>query len=93
MEPRAAIRATLTNFVTRLLVSMSFVVLVLILSPGWAVAVALAWGLFLLGLVTWAVARLRPANVKRELCKHLAATVTVIAVSRLIGMLVISCTQ
>jgi VIT1/CCC1 family predicted Fe2+/Mn2+ transporter len=93
LEPRAAFRATLTNFVTRLFVSLSFVLLVLTLPLGWALVAALAWGLLLLGVVTWLVARRRGANVRHELWGHLAATVTVLAVSRAVGVLILSRTQ
>jgi VIT1/CCC1 family predicted Fe2+/Mn2+ transporter len=83
-------RATLMNFVTRLLVSLSFVLLVLTLSLGWALVVALMWGLLLLGTLTRLVARRRGANVARELWKHLATTLTVLTVSRIVGILILS---
>ena len=78
------------NFVTRLLVSLSFVLLVLTLPLGWALVVALMWGLLLLGTLTRLVARRRGANLARELWKHLATTLTVLAVSRIIGILILS---
>jgi VIT1/CCC1 family predicted Fe2+/Mn2+ transporter len=89
IKPRAVFLATLMNFVTRLLVSLSFVLLVLVLPLAWAFVAALAWGLFLLGTVTRLVARRRGANVMHELWKHLAATVIVLAVSRVIGALIL----
>jgi VIT1/CCC1 family predicted Fe2+/Mn2+ transporter len=87
---RTAFRATLMNFVTRLLVSLSFVLLVLTLPLAWAFVVALMWGLLLLGTLTRLVARRRGANVAPELWKHLAATLAVLAVSRAIGILILS---
>jgi hypothetical protein len=48
------------------------------------------WGLLLLGTLTRLVARRRGANVVHELWKHLAATLTVLAVSRIIGILILS---
>jgi VIT1/CCC1 family predicted Fe2+/Mn2+ transporter len=86
---RAVFRATLMNYVTRLLVSLSFVALVLALPLEWALVVALGWGLLLLGIVTRLVARRRGASVMRELWKHLAATVVVLAVSRVVGTLIL----
>jgi VIT1/CCC1 family predicted Fe2+/Mn2+ transporter len=89
-KPRTVFRATLMNFVTRLLVSLSFVLLVLTLPLAWAFVVALIWGVLLLGTLTRLVARRRGANVAHELWKHLAATLTVLAVSRIIGILILS---
>jgi VIT1/CCC1 family predicted Fe2+/Mn2+ transporter len=90
LESRSAFRTTLSNFVTRLAVSMSFVLVVLALPLGHALVVALAWGLLLLGTLTWLVARSRGANVVLELCKHLGAAVMVIGVSRIIGTLIVA---
>jgi phosphatidylglycerophosphate synthase len=56
---------------------------------GWALVVALMWGL-LLGTLTRLVARRRGANVARELWKHLATTLTVLTVSRIVGILILS---
>lgn len=85
LEARAAFRATLTNFIARLLVSMSFVAIVLLLPP-WIVTVAsLAWGVLLLGALTLGVARLRNVSPWREVLKHIVVALAVVAVSRVLG--------
>jgi hypothetical protein len=88
LEGHAAFRATLSNFGTRLLISLSFVTLVLTFSSATAVFVSLAWGIALLTGLTWVVARSRGANVTTEVFKHLAVAAVVIAASRAIGILV-----
>ena len=81
LEQRAAFKATLGNFATRLLISLSFVLLVLAFSDANAFVACLAWGLMLLAGLTWLVARNRQASVLVELCKHLAVAAVVVAAS------------
>jgi hypothetical protein len=88
LEEHAAFGSTLGNFGTRLLISLSFVALVLVFSNTNAVLASLLWGGSLLTGLTWLVAESRGANVTAEIFKHLAVAVVVIAVSRAIGTLI-----
>jgi hypothetical protein len=81
----AAFRATLGNFATRLFVSLSFVLLVIIFSGVNSILASLAWGVLLLVGLTWRVARSRNASVLTEIAKHLAVAGIVVAVSRATG--------
>jgi vacuolar iron transporter family protein len=85
LEPRKAFLATITNFTARLLVSLSFVLLVLLLPTRAAVLAALAWGLLLLGLLSWIIARQRRVRPIPEIAKHLAVAALVIFVAEAIG--------
>jgi len=69
LEGRAAFRTILTNFVARVLVAVSFAIIVLALPESYAGIVALAWGV----------------SPVPEVSKHLGVAVLVIAASRLIG--------
>lgn len=82
---KEAFLATISNFVSRLLVSLSFVLFVLALPIRGAVAAALAWGLFLLGLLSWMIARQRGVQPIPEVAKHLFVALVVVAVAELIG--------
>ena len=88
LEERAAFKATLGNFVTRLFISLSFVMWVLAFSNVNTVLASLAWGIALLTGLTWLVAKSRGANVTTEVLKHLAVATAVIAASQAIGMLI-----
>lgn len=88
LEKRAAFKATLSNFITRVLISLSFVTFVMAFSIAIAVFMSLAWGIALLTGLTWLVARSRGANVATEVLKHLAVAAVVIAASRAIGLLI-----
>ena len=85
LEPRKAFLATITNFTARLLVSLSFVLLVLLLPTRAAIVAALAWGLLLLGLLSWVIARQRRVRPIPEIAKHLAVAAFVIFVAEAIG--------
>jgi hypothetical protein len=84
-EQHAAFRATIGNFATRLIISLSFLVLVFSFSGTNTLLACLIWGVVLLASLTWFVAKNRNANVLTEILKHLAVAAIVIAASLAIG--------
>ena len=82
LEERRAFRATLTNFLARLLVALSFVVMVAMLPLRFAVPTSLAWGLLLLSTLSFLVARAREVKPSPGIIKHVAVAMFVIVVSR-----------
>ena len=90
LEGRSAFRATLTNFVARLLVASSFVALVVALPIALVPPAAIGWGLLLLTLLTLVLSRERNVSASREVAKHLLIAVLVIALSRLIGAFIVA---
>jgi len=89
LESRQAFRSTITNFLTRLLVSSSFVAMAILLPLPYLIVVAVVWGMLLLGVLTYFVARERGAAPGIEIVKHLASAIVVIGVSRAIGAWII----
>ncbi len=87
LQAQDAFRATLGNFVTRLLLALTFVLLVWLLPLGSAIVLSAAWGLLLLLALTWALARERRVSFVSEAFKHVAAALAVILVSRGVGVL------
>ena len=85
LEPRAAFRATVTNYLARLAVALSFVGIVVAFPRGSAPTIALAWGLLLLGALTFVLSRARRVSPWREIGKHVVVAIVVVAVSRLLG--------
>ena len=85
LEPREAFIATWSNFLTRLLLALTFVLLVVVFPIASAVVASAVWGLLLLVALTWAIARERKVSFAVELGKHCAAALAVIAASRGIG--------
>ena len=85
LDERAALRATIANFLARLLVALSFVIIVAVFPAFSAGIVALAWGFLLLACLSYVVARARGVSPLTEVGKHLGIAILVIAASRLIG--------
>ena len=85
LDPRKAFRSTVANYVTRLVVAGSFVILAVVMPAPGLVPVVLAWGMALLCALTYFVARARGVAPGLEVLKHLAVAIVVIVVSRGIG--------
>jgi vacuolar iron transporter family protein len=83
-----AFRTTVANFLTRLLVSLSFVALVLTTHAPLRSYLSLTWGLLLLALLSYLLARARAVSPPAEIAKHCAVALIVIALSAAIGWLV-----
>ena len=88
LEQRAAFRAAIGNFATRLIISLTFVALVFSFSSTNMLLACLAWGALLLTSLTWLVAKNRNANVATELLKHLTVAAAVVAASFSTGNLI-----
>ena len=73
--------STITNFMTRLIVSLTFILLIVLLPIKFAVPVSIAWGLFLLSMMSYSIAQARKLNPLRAILEHLAIAVVVIFVS------------
>ena len=85
LDKREAFTGTVTNFLARLLLCISFVPLVVLLPLAHVVEGAVAWGASLLAVLTYLVARERKVNPAPEVAKHLLVASAVIVASILIG--------
>ncbi|WP_177198243.1 hypothetical protein [Nitrosomonas communis] len=84
LNQKYAFIGTITNFITRLLLTISFVFLVG-LSPLEHVAkVTIAWGMLLLATLTYLVAHERKVKPMLEIVKHLLIASAIIIASNLI---------
>ena len=90
LDGQKAFVATLTNFVARLLTSLSFLGFVLFLPIEKAVYVCVAWGIFLLMVLTALLAKQRKVSVGTEIIKHLATAILVILAGKGIGYFIAS---
>jgi len=89
LEAKAAFRATLMNFVARLLIGLTFATVVLAFPNPYTAIIALAWGLLLLVGLSYILARARDVRVLPEVGKHLAVAVLVIVASRVVGLCIL----
>ena len=81
--------STFTNFATRLLVSLTFIALIVLLPIEIAVACSIVWGLLILAVMTYLVAKEAGTNPWSAVLVHLSIAVVVVAASRIIGGLVV----
>ncbi len=79
-----AFTGTITNFIARLLLSISFVLLVGIFPLVHVSKVSLLWGMSLLATLSYLVARERKVKPIPEVAKHLLAASAVVIASTLI---------
>jgi len=81
--------STATNFLTRLLVSLSFIILIIALPMRLAVISAMVWGLVLLALMSYAVAKNTDRHPFRAIFEHMSIAIVIITASHFIGRFVI----
>jgi vacuolar iron transporter family protein len=91
LEPRDAFVGTLTNFAARLIVCLSFVLIVALFGTHTAAVGGIVWGISSLGGLTYMLARHRKVSALSEVGKHLAVASLVILASRSIGHWIATC--
>ncbi len=84
LERREAFFGTLTNFAARFVICLTFVLIVVLLKKHYA-AVGIAWGMALLAVLTYTLARFRKISPAAEVAKHLAVAWVIIIVGRGVG--------
>ena len=77
--------STATNFLARLLVSLVFVFLVAWLPIGLAVVCSLAYGLLLLALISYIIAKDEKASPLFTITEHIGIALAVILLSEFVG--------
>lgn len=85
LPERDAFRTTVTNFFVRLLLSISFIVILLLLPMSVAIYACTVWGFVLLSGLSWLLATARESRPIPEILKHAGVAVMVIAISKIIG--------
>ena len=77
--------STLTNFFARLLVSSTFIILIILLPIKHAVVYSVIWGLLILTIMTYTIARRRKVSPYFAILVHTIVAVLVIVASNLLG--------
>ena len=88
LKGRVAFLTTLSNFFTRILVTFTFVAIVIFLPHTVIPIVCFCWGLLLLCALSYFLARQRRANVFTEIFKHAAVAVFVIFLAKAVGLVI-----
>lgn len=82
---RLSLFATVLNFFSRLLISFTFVAIVLWLPMAHAIIVGLVWGLLLIIIISYLISRSNKDNPVTEIIKHVVIAIFVVIVSRYLG--------
>jgi len=90
VETREIWLSTFTNFLTRLLVSLTFISLIFFLPIDAAVIYSIVWGLLLLAVMSYFIARDKKINPYLAIFEHLGIAIMVIMGSNFAGKLIIS---
>lgn len=81
---------TASNFLARLAVTLTFVLLILFLPMDYALLASLFLGLFLLSMLSYIIAVQQKINPYLAILQHLGVAVAVLAASHFLGQIIIS---
>jgi VIT1/CCC1 family predicted Fe2+/Mn2+ transporter len=89
-EIKKSLFSTIGNFFARLIISLSFILIVLLFSLPISELISSIWAIFLLGLISYSylIAIKNKFSPTREIIKHLVAAVIVIFISKYLGNLI-----
>ena len=79
--------STIGNFLSRLIISFSFIGIIVLFPLEHAIVITLVWGLLLLSGLSYLIARRNKDKPGIEILKHIVVAVIVIAASRYVGVL------
>ena len=82
---RLSLLSTTLNFLSRLLISCTFIAIVLLLPMAQAVYIGLIWGLLLIVFISYLISRSNRDNTAKEMVIHVLVAVVVIALSHYLG--------
>jgi hypothetical protein len=85
LEQKEAFVGTVSNFGTRLIVCLTFVLIVALFWPRSAAVCGIVWGMALLSGLSYVLARHRKVSAISEVAKHVAVALVVVLVSEGIG--------
>ena len=89
LETREVWLSTATNFITRLMVSLTFITLVFFLPIKLAVISTLVWGALLLSVMSYMIAKDKGIKPHLAILEHLSIAATVVIASNFIGQLIL----
>jgi vacuolar iron transporter family protein len=77
--------STGATFISKLIIALTFVLPVIFLELGTAVLVSIIWGLMILGILSYEIAKHRKENSLKVVVEHLLIAIIVIVITHLIG--------
>ncbi|NIM65420.1 MAG: hypothetical protein GTO51_05445 [Candidatus Latescibacteria bacterium] len=77
--------ATIATFVSKFATALTFLIPIFLFSLTTAVVVSVIWGLFLVSILSYAVAKLTKVNPWNAIMEHLVIAVAVVVIAHLAG--------
>jgi len=77
--------STISTFLSKFIIALTFIVPVLFLELSLAIIVSVIWGLFLIAIISFYIARQQAQNPSRIILEHLFITILVIIITYYIG--------
>jgi len=82
--------STFSNFITRFLVVLIFILFVLVLPLGYAICFSIAWGISLIAGLSYLIAKEQKINPYKAILQHVVIAVVVIIVSNYVSEWIMS---
>ncbi|MEE8638416.1 MAG: VIT1/CCC1 transporter family protein [Candidatus Margulisiibacteriota bacterium] len=83
--PREIWESTISTFLTKFIFALTFIVPVLLLKLSTAIVVSVLWGLSMLGIFSFSLAREQKVNPWRVIAEHLFIALVVITITHYVG--------
>ncbi|RLC42067.1 MAG: hypothetical protein DRH49_04420 [Candidatus Coatesbacteria bacterium] len=83
--PREIWESTVFTFIGKFLFALTFIIPILLLSLDTAVVVSVVWGLSLLGVLSYFIARGQKGRTWKVVLEHLLIAIVVIVITHLVG--------
>ena len=80
--------ATTSSFIAKLIIALTFLIPILLFHLNIAIIISIIWGLLLLNLLSYKIAKSRKQNVLKRMGEHSFIAIIVIVLSGLIGKFV-----
>ncbi len=77
--------STASTFLSKFVFALTFIVPILLFQLSTAIIVSIIWGLFLLGIFSFYIAKAQKANPWKVVIEHLAIMLIVIAITHYVG--------
>ena len=77
--------STISTFFTKFVCALTFIVPVLTFELSTAILVGVVWGLFILAILSYAIAKDKKAKTWRVIAEHLAIALIVIVITHYVG--------
>jgi len=84
-KPREVWESTISTFLSKFFFALTFAVPMLLFSLMIAVIISVIWGLFLIGIVSYYIAKLQKVKPYRIIVEHVLIAIIVIIITNFIG--------